>query len=473
MIRRRLFATALTALLVLTACGEGSLELADAPGTPSSALELDLSSVQWIHPAEGAQVKGIVAVEVRAPKLTRTVVFRIDGTELKRDTSMPWSLNFDTKKWPAGELRLRATAKDAKGKVLAESVRLVVNVCCQSAADAGTSQPDPQPEPQPEPEPQPPPAQQARPIGFGRNATGGEGGVTYWVTHLNDSGPGSLRAGAEGSGKRIVRFKVSGTIHIQTPIRPSADTTIDGAGESITVQAPIGSTVSAFLLDHDNIIVRNLHVRGGGKRAAGGEGREDGFTIHGGSNIWIDHNLITNWNDKAIGLPASANVTISWNEMYGNAHAVLMGTKATAGAQGQARTTLHHNYMHDIDDRFPRIHGNGSGMGMAHAFNNYVKNWGYGTMGPAMMTVYGAQLLAENNIFEAGPKGGNKAVCTDCGGDPGYARATGNWLIGSGVTVQENQPSTVFTAATHYPHSLEAADAMLKAKILAGVGPNN
>lgn len=48
--------------------------------------------------------------------------------------------------------------------------------------------------------------------GFGASAVGGRGGRVIEVTHLNDSGDGSLRNGMEASGPRICVFRISGTI---------------------------------------------------------------------------------------------------------------------------------------------------------------------------------------------------------------------------------------------------------------------
>src|SRR3954454_14429876 len=54
--------------------------------------------------------------------------------------------------------------------------------------------------------------------GFGANTPGGRGGKVLFVTTLDDSGPGSLRAACEADGPRIVIFRVSGTIALKRAI---------------------------------------------------------------------------------------------------------------------------------------------------------------------------------------------------------------------------------------------------------------
>src|SRR3954464_10083935 len=54
--------------------------------------------------------------------------------------------------------------------------------------------------------------------GFGANTPGGRGGKVLFVTNLDDSGPGSLRAACEADGPRTVIFRVSGTIALKKPI---------------------------------------------------------------------------------------------------------------------------------------------------------------------------------------------------------------------------------------------------------------
>ncbi len=65
--------------------------------------------------------------------------------------------------------------------------------------------------------------------GYGTASKGGEGGQVIWVTNLDDSGPGSLRAALAVKERRIVKFKVGGTIKLDDRILvQSGRVTIDG-----------------------------------------------------------------------------------------------------------------------------------------------------------------------------------------------------------------------------------------------------
>jgi len=80
--------------------------------------------------------------------------------------------------------------------------------------------------------------------GFGDNTSGGRGGELTWVTTLADAGPGSLRGAAEDASRRWIRFRVSGTLRLLTPIAVASDKTIDGRGAKASSAGAWSSTGS-------------------------------------------------------------------------------------------------------------------------------------------------------------------------------------------------------------------------------------
>jgi len=97
--------------------------------------------------------------------------------------------------------------------------------------------------------------------GFGKYSRGGRAGQVFYVTNLNDSGPGSLRAALLAAGPRIVLFQVSGTIALQSNVSVSnpfltiAGNTAPGDGVQIK-----GAHID--IRTHD-VVIRYLRVRSG------------------------------------------------------------------------------------------------------------------------------------------------------------------------------------------------------------------
>jgi len=122
--------------------------------------------------------------------------------------------------------------------------------------------------------------------GFGRFTSGGRGGDVYYVTNLNNSGEGSLRAAIEAEGARTILFKVSGTIVLTEDLRIRNDSvSIFGQtapGDGIAVSA------RATVVDANNVIIQHIRFRPGDI----GIGDLDGVDALWGrqnSDIIIDH----------------------------------------------------------------------------------------------------------------------------------------------------------------------------------------
>lgn len=141
----------------------------------------------------------------------------------------------------------------------------------------------------------------------------------------------------------------------------------------------------------------------------------DAISIRNATHVWIDHNAF--FDDESaderqpsyFGRPyqvhdglvditnASDLVTLSWNIMANHDKAMLIGSSDSASAdRGRLRVTLHHNLLHDLGQRVPRLR-----FGQAHVYNNQYSlshhgAWRYGyTWGIGVES----QLYARNNHF--------------------------------------------------------------------------
>lgn len=96
--------------------------------------------------------------------------------------------------------------------------------------------------------------------GWGRNATGGRGGIVLIVTNLNNSGAGSFRDAAESSGERIIVFEVCGTIDLQGDNIVIDDPNCTVAGQTAPGDG-IVLTEGELQVSASNVVVRNIRSR--------------------------------------------------------------------------------------------------------------------------------------------------------------------------------------------------------------------
>jgi hypothetical protein len=219
--------------------------------------------------------------------------------------------------------------------------------------------------------------------GFGAYAVGGRGGRVYEVTNLNDSGPGSLRAAVKAKGPRIVVFRVSGSIalesslYIKNPYITIAGQTAPGDGICLK------DNVLGISADH--VVVRYVRCRPGDNTKS----PSDAVSISSGQNIIVDH-CSASWSvDETLSASTRGqlgNVTVQWCIISES----LDKSTHQKGAHGYGSLirggwgngyTFHHNLYAHHQARLPRPGNYNDRASDPDGFildfrNNIIYNWG-------------------------------------------------------------------------------------------------
>ena len=245
--------------------------------------------------------------------------------------------------------------------------------------------------------------------GYGKYATGGRGGTVLIVSNLNDDGDGSFREAAEAKDPRIILFTVSGTIHLQSPVRIRANATIAGQtapGDGICIaDHPV-------ILGGDNIIVRYMRFRMGdkyqNKGKVHGSGHDDAFGGNRHKHIIIDHCSLSWSTDEVLTVYNGDSTTLQWNiiaEPLNYSYHFENGDTdfeqhGYGGIWGGKHFSGHHNLFAHCKSRNPRFSGiRNVPEELADFRNNVIYNWGENS-------VYGGEggnYNIVNNYYRSGP----------------------------------------------------------------------
>ncbi len=241
--------------------------------------------------------------------------------------------------------------------------------------------------------------------GFGMGTAGGRGGRVIFVTNLNDSGAGSLRAACEASGPRIIVFRTGGTIRLSSNINIRQPyVTIAGQtapGDGICLRG-----AALAIVTHD-VIVRGLRIRVGDDASGPAPENRDGLVLdnYAGTlyRVVIDHCSVSWAIDESLSIwhAGAHDITISHSifseALYDSLHPKGPHSKGPLVGQGISKVTFYGNLMAHNDERNPRLQGT-----EVEVINNVVYNRGYkdvdigdGTS-PQYVSVIG-------NYFKKGP----------------------------------------------------------------------
>lgn len=284
--------------------------------------------------------------------------------------------------------------------------------------------------------------------GFGNNASGGEGGATVYASDYE-----TFKSYTDSNDTLIIyvtnSFNLSSMdCHIRS------NKTVIGQGPNIVL-----SGGGLYLYRSDNVIIRNLTIRGSS---------EDNIGIHYSTNIWIDHCTFYDSSDGAIDITqASDYITVSWCKFYyssNNGHDFVSLIAASDSDDGsQYHVTYHHNWWSTLCiERMPSVR-----FGRVHCYNNYYNAPGNNY---CIRTRVEAELLVENNYFENVQNPWELYITS---GTPGKLRASGNVLINTTTYTSSDRlipagTDSVFTPS--YSYTLDSASGV-KSSVMAGAGP--
>lgn len=266
--------------------------------------------------------------------------------------------------------------------------------------------------------------------GFGAGAQGGRGGQVIFVTNLEDSGPGSLRAAVMAKGPRYVLFQISGLIELKESL-VITEPYLTIAGLSAPGDGICLKNFDCIIRTHD-VVVRHMRFRPGDEPGEKLRGQNKNFEPDAISVSSPSHDVIldhcsTGWSiDESCTVSGAEvnNVTVQWCIIAESLHDSFHH-KGPHGYGSLIRTngkvTYHHNLYAHHSTRSPRPGTYGRGSVLFDFRNNVIYDTnGYSAEDPLQMNYVGNYIRRPYRwVFKVG-------------GDATHIFQTGNFLEGAG-----------------------------------------
>ena len=301
--------------------------------------------------------------------------------------------------------------------------------------------------------------------GFGRDATGGEGGPVVMVESYANDGPGTLRAILRAaSGPTVVRFPRDGTIALEgAAVLVPSNVTLDARGQDVRLTG-----FGLRLEDVENVVVLNLAFVDIDDPTGG-----DGIQIIRSRRVAILHCLFDNGGldfvpdvpDEQVSIVfGSTDITIAWSRFRNHDKVLLIGNGDAPELDRDIRVTLHHDLFEDTGRRHPFLRA-----GQVDMYDCIVRDWrtqleGFGAYGSRSDA--GGELSIEAGLYSQQDSAQRFAVVSL--DSMGRIRLTDTVLAQPFLIAVEREPERVFTRP--YPATVHAMSDRLIAAMESGAG---